>query len=118
MHFFNVQLDALPFAQASVHGLLGQRAVGIPPPMALANELLPALDGALMSTEQPSPGAGTTIRAAVAADGAPLSPPRLQGEGAIEGSYRSYKVKFVSDHGPGSFAYSRFKCAAPPVEVA
>ena len=98
MHFFNVQLDALPFAQASVHGLLGQRAVGIPPPMALANELLPALDGALMSTEQPSPGAGTTIRAAVAADGAPPSPPRLQGEGAIEGSYRSYKVKFVSDH--------------------
>ena len=90
MHFFNVQLDALPFAQASVHGLLGQRAVGIPPPMALANELLPALDGALMSTEQPSPGAGTTIRATVAADG---TVPLLQGEGAIEGSYRSYQAR-------------------------
>ena len=115
-----------------------------------------------MSTERPLPGAGTTIRATVAADGAAAAaPPMLQGEGAIEGSYRSYKVppdptttppyaiqcsggfpppllsrfppsppvpasklhplpfqvKYVSDHGPGSFAYSRFKCAAPPVEA-
>jgi len=119
MHFFNVQIDKLPFAQPDVHGLLGQRAVGPLPPMATTNELLAALDGALMSTEQPSPGAGTTIRATVAADGAAAAaPPMLQGEGAIEGSYLSYKVKYVSDHGPGSFAYSRFKCAAPPVEVA
>ncbi len=54
---------------------------------------LAALDGALMSTERPSPGAGTTIRATVAADGATAAaPPLLQGEGAIEGSYLSYKV--------------------------
>merc|ERR1719272_2574422 len=116
MHFFNVQIDKLPFAQPDVHGLLGQRAVGPFPPMATTNELLAALDGALMSTEQPSPGAGTTIRATVAADGAAAAP-MLQGEGAIEGSYLSYKVKYVSDHGPSSFAYSRFKCAAPPVEA-
>ena len=97
-------------------------------------------------------GTSTTIRAAVQVDG------RLQGEGAIVGSYRDYQasaprmysssvsvcqsfrcqsclcvcptphhnslhayysfpllllqVKWVSSHGPGAFAYSRFtKCA-------
>ena len=91
-------------------------------------------------------GTSTTIRAAVQVDG------RLQGEGAIVGSYRDYQasaphmyssvsnasrfvpvvsvshhsslhaycpfpllllqVKWVSSHGPGAFAYSRFtECA-------
>ena len=47
-------------------------------------------------------GTSTTIRAAVGADG------HLQGEGAIAGSYRDYQVKWISSHGPGAFAYSRF----------
>ena len=99
-----VQIDKLPFAQPDVHGLLGQRAVGPFPPMATTNELLAALDGALMSTEQPSPGAGTTIRATVAADGAAAAaaPPMLQGEGAIEGSYLSYKVRSPSPLDPST----------------
>ena len=51
-------------------------------------------------------GTSTTIRAAVGADG------HLQGEGAIAGSYRDYQVKWISSHGPGAFAYSRFtECA-------
>ena len=89
MHFHNVRVEALPFAQSEVHGLLGQRAVGPVPPIATPNELA-ALDGSLTSTEQLSADAtGTTIRATVAADG---KVPQLQGEGAIEGSYRSYQV--------------------------
>ena len=40
MHFFNVQVETLPFAQPDVHGLLGQRAVGPYPPMATTNELV------------------------------------------------------------------------------
>ena len=91
MHFYNVRIEALPFAQGDVHGLLGQRAVGPVPPITASSELLAALDGSLMSTEQPSTGAGTTIRATVSADGS--GPPMLQGEGAIEGSYRSYQVR-------------------------
>ena len=51
-------------------------------------------------------GTSTAIRAAVGADG------HLQGEGAIAGSYRDYQVKWISSHGPGAFAYSRFtECA-------
>ena len=89
MHFHNVRVEALPFAQSEVHGLLGQRAVGPVPPIATPNELA-ALDGSLTSTEQLSAAAaGTTIRATVAADG---KVPQLQGEGAIEGSYRSYQA--------------------------
>jgi len=114
MHFFNVRVENLPFAQPKVHGLLGQRAVGPVPPITTPSQLA-ALDGSFTSTEQLSPNAGTTIRATVAADG---TEPRLQGEGAIEGSYRSYQVKFVSDHGPGSFAHTRFNCPAPSVEAA
>ena len=112
MHFFNVQIDKLPFAQPDVHGLLGQRAVGPLPPMATTNELLAALDGALMSTEQPSPGAGTTIRATVAADGAAAAaPPMLQGEGAIEGSYLSYKVRSPSPPDPSTSPPYAIQCS-------
>ena len=139
MHFFNVRTDSMPFAQRDVHGLLGQRAIGPVRPIMTTNELRAVLDGSVTSTELLSAGAGTTIRASVTADGAV---PQLQGEGAIEGTYRSYQVrephhhttslnqsvpdamhrisrcqvKFVSSHGLGAFAYSRFKCAAPPVE--
>ena len=35
-----------------------------------------------------------------------------QGEGAIEGSYRDYRVRYVSSHGPGAHKHSRFACAA------
>ena len=90
MHFHNVRVESLPFAQSEVHGLLGQRAVGPVPPIATPNELA-ALDGSLSSTEQLSADAtGTTIRATVPADG---TAPQLQGEGAIEGSYRSYQAR-------------------------
>ena len=35
---------------------------------------------------------------------------RLQGEGAIEGSYLEYRVPWVSSHGLGTHKYSRFVC--------
>ena len=40
MHFYNVRVESLPYAQPEVHGLLGQRAVGPYPPMATTNELV------------------------------------------------------------------------------
>ena len=49
-------------------------------------------------------GTSTTVRTMVQADG------HMQGEGAIEGSYRNYQVKWVSSHGPGAYAFSRFEC--------
>ena len=73
---------------------------------------LAALDGALMSTERPSPGAGTTIRATVAADGAAAAaPPMLQGEGAIEGSYLSYKVRSPSPPDPSTTPPYAIQCS-------
>ena len=90
MHFHNLRVEALPFNQSDVHGMLGQRAVGPVPPIATSNTLA-AHDGSLTSTEQLSAdGTGTTIRATVAADG---TVPHLQGEGAIEGVYTSYEVR-------------------------
>ena len=89
MNFHNVRVEALPFAQSDVHGMLGQRAVGPVPPIMTPIQLA-SLDGSITSTEQLSPNAGTTIRATVAADG---TVPLLQGEGAIEGSYRSYQAR-------------------------
>jgi len=114
MHFHNVLVEALPFPQSDVHGLLGQRSVGPVPPILTANKLAAHDDGSFISTEQLSVDAtGTTIRATVAADG---TVPLLQGEGAIEGVYTSYQVKHISLHGAGAFAYTRFNCPAPPVE--
>ena len=91
MHFHNVLVEALPFPQSDVHGLLGQRSVGPVPPILTANKLAAHDDGSFISTEQLSVAAtGTTIRATVAADG---TVPLLQGEGAIEGVYTSYQVR-------------------------
>ena len=110
MHFHNVRVEALPFAQSEVHGLLGQRAVGPVPPIATPNELA-ALDGSLTSTEQLSADAtGTTIRATVAADG---KVPQLQGEGAIEGSYRSYQVGHPCCLRPNECVLNYPLCFAP-----
>ena len=89
MHFHNVRVEAMPFPQSEVHGLLGQRAVGPVPPIATTNKLA-ARNGSLVSTEQLSADGSTTIRATVAADG---TAPPLQGEGAIEGPYTSYNVR-------------------------
>ena len=90
IHFHNLRVEALPFNQSDVHGMLGQRAVGPVPPIA-TNNTLAEQDGSPTSTEQLSAdGAGTTIRATVAADG---TVPHLQGEGAIEGVYTSYEVR-------------------------
>ena len=33
---------------------------------------------------------------------------------AIEGTYRDYKVRYVSSHGPGAHKHSRFVCGAGP----
>ena len=148
-----------------VHGVLGQRAIS-PAPMTQppveqpgggeGQRTLAALDTTTFSAALGLGGGGvgtsTTVRAAVQVDG------RLQGEGAIVGSYRDYQasaprmysssvsvcqsfrcqsclcvcptphhnslhayysfpllllqVKWVSSHGPGAFAYSRFtECA-------
>ena len=49
-------------------------------------------------------GSAGTLQIAIDADG------HHQGEGAIEGSYRDYQVRFVSSHGPGAHKHSRFVC--------
>jgi len=130
LHFHNVQLDSLhPYAQNEVHGLLGQRAIS-PAPMQAPIEFDPlggdgiapselsmlasqsALSAAPTMGGGGGVGAGTTIHAVVQPDGEQRSH-WTQGEGAIVGSYRDYQVKWVSSHGPGDFAYSRFVgCAA------
>ena len=74
MHFHNVRVEAMPFPQSEVHGLLGQRMVGPVPPIATTNKLA-ARNSSLVSTEQLSTDGGTTIRATVAADG---TVPQLQ----------------------------------------
>jgi len=120
LHFHNIHIHSLaPYTQHEVHGVLGQRAIS-PAPMTQppveqpgggeGQRTLAALDTTTFSAALGLGGGGvgtsTTVRAAVQVDG------RLQGEGAIVGSYRDYQVKWVSSHGPGAFAYSRFtKCA-------
>ena len=47
-----------------------------------------------------------TLRVSVGTEG------RLQGEGAIEGSFLDYRVPWVSAHGPGAHKHSRFVCGA------
>ena len=51
-----------------------------------------------------------TILAVVGADGGLEG--AHQGEGAIEGSYRDYRVRYSSSHGPGAHKHSRFVCGA------
>ena len=119
LHFHNLDIDSLaPYAQSEVSGLLGQRAIS-PAPMtqppveqpggAEGEQLAPPTSttlSAALGLGGGGVGTSTTIRAAVGADG------HLQGEGAIAGSYRDYQVKWISSHGPGAFAYSRFtECA-------
>lgn len=116
LHFHNVNIDSLaPYAQHEVHGLLGQRAISPSPmkqpaveqmggdqePTELAAQATTTIAAAL-GLGGGGVGTSTTVRATVHADG------RLQGEGAIEGSYRNYQVKWVSSHGPSAFAFSRF----------
>jgi len=138
--------------QNQVHGLLGQRAISPapmkqPPIEQLGGGAKEQSEFAAQATTTIAAalglggggvGTSTTIRATVQADG------HLQGEGAIEGSYRDYQVgspaschrrlcthrttrilactsplllifplcslqvKWVSSHGPGAFAFSRF----------
>ena len=141
--------------QNQVHGLLGQRAISPapmkqPPIEQLGGGTKEQSEFAAQATTTIAAalglggggvGTSTTIRATVQADG------HLQGEGAIEGSYRDYQVgspalhtpqenaahahrttrilactlpfllifplcslqvKWVSSHGPGAFAFSRF----------
>ena len=114
LHFHNLHIDSLtPYTQSEVSGLLGQRAIS-PAPMtqppveqpggAEGEQLAPPTTtlSAALGLGGGGVGTSTTIRAAVGADG------HLQGEGAIAGSYRDYQVKWISSHGPGAFAYSRF----------
>lgn len=116
LSFHNVNVDSLaPYAQHEVHGLLGQRAIS-PAPMKqppveqpgggkeqseLAAQASTTISAAL-GLGGGGVGTSSTIRATVQADG------QQQGEGAIVGSYRDYQVKWVSSHGPGAFAHSRF----------
>ena len=51
-------------------------------------------------------GSVGTLQVAIDADG------HHQGEGAIEGSYRDYGVRYISSHGPGAHKHSRFVCGA------
>ena len=110
LHFYNALVEALPFVQRDVHGLLGQRSVS-PAPMR-ASALGPSPLGPLaLSTAQlqeASAGGSSagTMQIAIGADG------HHQGEGAIEGSYRDYQVRYVSSHGPGAHKHSRFVCGA------
>ena len=118
LHFYNALVEALPYAQRDVHGLLGQRSVS-PSPMRAVAAVGPNPLGALaLSTAQlqattgAAGGAGGgggsagTLQVAIDADG------HHQGEGAIEGSYRDYRVRYISSHGPGAHKHSRFVCGA------
>ena len=111
LHFHNVQIDSLgPYAQHEVHGLLGQRAIS-PVPLLVPTELPPvggvetaaselskaAATSALSVTASlggatDGISAGTTIRAAVQADGEQHAH-WVQGEGAIVGTYVDYKAR-------------------------
>ena len=110
LHFYNALVEAVPYAQRDVHGLLGQRSVS-PAPMR-ASALGPSPLGPLaLSTAQlreASAGGSSagTLQIAIGADG------QHQGEGAIEGSYRDYQVRYVSSHGPDAHMHSRFVCGA------
>ena len=44
--------------------------------------------------------------------------PKQASEGAIEGSYRDYQVRFISSHGPGAHKHSRFVCEAAAASAA
>ena len=106
-------LEALPYAQRDVHGLLGQRSVS-PSPMRGPAAWGPNPLGALaLSTAQlhaangaAGGGSAGTLQVAIDADG------HHQGEGAIEGSYRDYGVRYISSHGPGAPKHTRFVCGA------
>ena len=129
-HFHNVRLSSFgPLKQHEVHGLLGQRAIS-PVPMRAPVEQQSG-DAAWQESPLAAPYATTlaaslelggggggggggsggsvymTLRTAVSAEG------QLQGEGAIEGSFRDYQVTGISSHGRQAFAYSQFTgCAA------
>lgn len=45
-------------------------------------------------------GSAGALQIVIGADG------QNQGEGAIEGSYRDYQVRYVSSHGPDAHKYS------------
>jgi len=109
LHFYNIQVDSLvPYAQHEVHGLLGQRAIS-PAPMKqppieklgggakeqseFASQATTTIAAAL-GLGGGGVGTSTTIRATVQADGP------LQGEGAIEGTYRDYQVIGSPHMGP------------------
>ena len=114
LHFYNAHVDSLPYAQRDVHGLLGQRSIS-PAPMRATVATRPSPLGPLaLSTAQlqeASAGGSSagTMQIAIGADGS------HQGEGAIEGSYRDYQVRYVSSHGPGAHKHSRFVCGAGPL---
>ena len=113
LFFYNALIEALPYAQGDVHGLLGQRSVS-PSPMRAAASVAPNPLGALaLSTAQlqaangaAGGGSAGTLQVAIDADG------HHQGEGEIEGLYRDYRVRYISSHGPGAHTHSRFVCGA------
>ena len=110
LRFYNALVQALPYAQGDVHGLLGQRSVSPAPMRATAVGPNPLGALALSTVQlQGATGAGGggsagTLQIAVGADG------HHQGEGAIEGSYLDYQVRYVSSHGPDAHKHSRFVC--------
>ena len=115
LHFYNALVEALPFAQRDVHGLLGQRSVS-PSPMRTTAAVGPsplgvlALSTAQLRREMSAGGSSAgTMQVVIGADG------QHQGEGAIEGSYRDYQVRYVSSHGPDAHMHSRFVCGAGPL---
>jgi len=112
LHFYNALVEALPFAQRDVHGLLGQRSVS-PSPMRTTAAVGPsplgvlALSTAQLRREMSAGGSSAgTMQVVIGADG------QHQGEGAIEGSYRDYQVRYVSSHGLDAHKYARFLCGA------
>ena len=110
LRFYNALVEALPYAQRDVHGLLGQRSVS-PSPMRATAAAEPSRLGAFalptsQLQEASAAGSAGTMQIAIGADG------HHQGEGAIEGSYRDYQVPWVSSHGPDAHKHSRFACGA------
>ena len=91
-------------------GCSASRSVSPSPMRATAARLNPlgplALSTSLLQESGAGGGSAGTLQVAIGAVG------HHQGEGAIEGSYRDYQVRYVSSHGPDAHKHSRFACGA------
>ena len=100
-HFAQLDVSRLQYAQAEVHGLVGQRSID-PPASALARQRNISATSGNARVDLDAEG-GRLQRVAVDFRG-------RQGEGAIAGRYDDYVVPSLHTH--GGFPYARLACDA------